>query len=151
MSVQPNSFRTGPDERGFFGLYGGRFVAETLMPLILELDEAYDHGAIHAFLTAYELNRPGVTGDPFIRSRTHYERARALSGGAHAGPLLTFAENVCVRQQDRAQFESLLHQALAINPDAKPEWRLVNLVLQARARRLLARTDELFLSSPTVN
>jgi tryptophan synthase beta chain len=34
---QPNSFRTGPDERGHFGLFGGRFVAETLMPLILEL------------------------------------------------------------------------------------------------------------------
>jgi tryptophan synthase beta chain len=38
---QPNSFRTGPDERGHFGLYGGRFVAETLMPLILELERAY--------------------------------------------------------------------------------------------------------------
>ena len=37
----PNSFRTGPDERGHFGIYGGRFVAETLMPLILELEKAY--------------------------------------------------------------------------------------------------------------
>ena len=37
-----NSFRTGPDERGFFGIYGGRFVAETLMPLILELEQAYE-------------------------------------------------------------------------------------------------------------
>jgi tryptophan synthase beta chain len=34
----PNSYRTGPDERGHFGIYGGRFVAETLMPLILELE-----------------------------------------------------------------------------------------------------------------
>src|ERR1017187_3965622 len=42
MSVQqPNSFRTGPDERGHFGIYGGRFVAETLMPLILDLEKAY--------------------------------------------------------------------------------------------------------------
>ncbi|BBF94302.1 tryptophan synthase subunit beta [Blastochloris tepida] len=38
---QPNSFRSGPDERGRFGKFGGRFVAETLMPLILELEEAY--------------------------------------------------------------------------------------------------------------
>src|SRR5689334_50220 len=37
----PNSFRTGPDENGLFGIYGGRFVAETLMPLILELEQAY--------------------------------------------------------------------------------------------------------------
>lgn len=40
-STTPNSFRTGPDEEGHFGIYGGRFVAETLMPLILDLDEAY--------------------------------------------------------------------------------------------------------------
>src|SRR5215472_13134248 len=38
---QPNSFRTGPDERGHFGIFGGRFVAETLMPLILDLERAY--------------------------------------------------------------------------------------------------------------
>ena len=42
MTIQrPNSFRTGPDEGGHFGIYGGRFVAETLMPLILELERAY--------------------------------------------------------------------------------------------------------------
>jgi len=38
----PNSYRTGPDEAGRFGLYGGRFVAETLMPLILDLEQAYE-------------------------------------------------------------------------------------------------------------
>jgi tryptophan synthase beta chain len=38
---QLNTYRGGPDERGHFGLYGGRFVAETLMPLILDLEKAY--------------------------------------------------------------------------------------------------------------
>ncbi|WP_428032275.1 tryptophan synthase subunit beta [Ancylobacter sp.] len=38
----PNSFRTGPDENGHFGLFGGRFVAETLMPIILDLETAYE-------------------------------------------------------------------------------------------------------------
>jgi tryptophan synthase beta chain len=37
----PNSFRSGPDETGHFGIFGGRFVAETLMPLILDLEKAY--------------------------------------------------------------------------------------------------------------
>jgi tryptophan synthase beta chain len=37
-----NSYRTGPDDRGRFGIYGGRFVAETLMPLILDLERAYE-------------------------------------------------------------------------------------------------------------
>jgi tryptophan synthase beta chain len=41
VQQQPNTFRAGPDERGHFGIYGGRFVAETLMPLILELEKAY--------------------------------------------------------------------------------------------------------------
>jgi tryptophan synthase beta chain len=38
---QPNTFKSGPDESGHFGIYGGRFVAETLMPLILDLEKAY--------------------------------------------------------------------------------------------------------------
>ncbi|XWN31999.1 MAG: tryptophan synthase subunit beta [Devosia sp.] len=41
MSERPNSYRNGPDERGRFGIFGGRFVAETLMPLILDLEKAY--------------------------------------------------------------------------------------------------------------
>jgi tryptophan synthase beta chain len=38
----PNSLRSGPDERGHFGIYGGRYVAETLMPLVLEVEHAYE-------------------------------------------------------------------------------------------------------------
>lgn len=40
--MELNSYKTGPDEEGMFGIFGGRFVAETLMPLILELQEAYN-------------------------------------------------------------------------------------------------------------
>ncbi len=52
--LAPNSYRAGPDERGHFGAYGGRFVAETLMPLVLELARAYEEAkndpAFHAEL-----------------------------------------------------------------------------------------------------
>jgi tryptophan synthase beta chain len=40
--LKPNSYKTGPDANGHFGLYGGRYVAETLMPLILDLERAYN-------------------------------------------------------------------------------------------------------------
>ena len=40
--TKPNSYKTLPDQSGHFGLFGGRFVAETLMPLILEVEKAYD-------------------------------------------------------------------------------------------------------------
>jgi len=43
--ANPNTFRAGPDEHGHFGIYGGRFVAETLMPLILEVERAYKAAA----------------------------------------------------------------------------------------------------------
>ncbi|MGH6953428.1 MAG: tryptophan synthase subunit beta [Alphaproteobacteria bacterium] len=40
--VEINTYRAGPDERGHFGIYGGRYVAETLMPLVLEVERAYE-------------------------------------------------------------------------------------------------------------
>jgi tryptophan synthase beta chain len=42
VSDRVNSLRTGPDDRGHFGIFGGRFVAETLMPLVLDLERAYE-------------------------------------------------------------------------------------------------------------
>jgi tryptophan synthase beta chain len=60
-----NSLRAGPDDRGHFGIYGGRFVAETLMPLVLELERAYAKAKVDpafqaelkSFLTHY-VGRP---------------------------------------------------------------------------------------------
>ncbi|WP_417316971.1 tryptophan synthase subunit beta [Emcibacter sp.] len=62
---KPNTFRAGPDSEGHFGIFGGRFVAETLMPLILELEQAYTdakedpefHREFHELLTEF-VGRP---------------------------------------------------------------------------------------------
>ncbi len=43
VAAVPNSLRAGPDAEGHFGIFGGRYVAETLMPLILEVEAAYTH------------------------------------------------------------------------------------------------------------
>lgn len=66
MNVQsPNSFRMGPDEEGQFGIFGGRFVAETLMPNILELDEAYKKAKRDTeFLSELEYLNKHYTGRP---------------------------------------------------------------------------------------
>lgn len=118
---------------------------EALIDRALALDESWDLGAIHTFLIRYELSRQGAPGNPVERARHHFERAMALSGGKLVAPLVAYAESVCVQKQDVKQFDALLAQALAINPDAYPPARLVNLVLQRRARWLLAKRDELFL------
>ena len=128
-------------------LIGELPIVEALIDRALELDESFDRGAIHSFLVSYEMSRPGAEGKPEERARRHFERAMELSGGQMAGPLVALAESVSVKQQDVARFKELLGRALAINVDAKPEWLLVNLVMQRRARWLLSRTDELFLTS----
>jgi tryptophan synthase beta chain len=83
MTVQskPNSFRTGPDERGHFGNYGGRFVAETLMPLILELEAAY---AAAKQDPAFKREMDGYLADYVGRPSPLYfaERLTAHFGGA---------------------------------------------------------------------
>jgi len=119
---------------------------EALIDRALELDESYADGAIHSFLISYEMSRPGAAGDPAARARKHYERAVELSHGTDASPYVALAEAVTIQTQNVKEFESLLNQALAINADARPENRLVNTVMQKRARWLLSRKSELFLT-----
>jgi predicted anti-sigma-YlaC factor YlaD len=118
---------------------------EALIDRALELDESYGNGSIHSFLISYEMSRPRGAGDPTARARKHFERALALSKGTDASPLVALAEAVTIQKQDVKEFELLLNRALAINPEANPDNRLVNMVMQRRARWLLTRKAELFL------
>ncbi|SON53601.1 Tryptophan synthase beta chain [Hartmannibacter diazotrophicus] len=73
MSVTPNSYRTGPDERGHFGIFGGRFVAETLMPLILDLEKAYEESkndpAFHAEIASLHTHYVGRPSPIYLAER----------------------------------------------------------------------------------
>ena len=79
--TRPNTYRAGPDQRGRFGIYGGRFVAETLMPLILELERAYeeakDDPAFGAELAAWLADYAGRPTPLYLA-----ERLSAQLGGA---------------------------------------------------------------------
>ena len=79
--TRPNTYRAGPDSRGRFGSYGGRFVAETLMPLILELERAYeearDDPAFGAELAAWLADYAGRPTPLYLA-----ERLSAQLGGA---------------------------------------------------------------------
>ncbi len=120
---------------------------EALIDRAFELDPDWDAGSIHGFLITYEMSRQGVRGDPAERSRAHFDHAVQLSDGKLAAPFLSYAEAVCIPQQNRQEFETLLRRALAINADERTEWRLANLIMQRRARWLLARVDDLFLDA----
>jgi len=118
---------------------------EAMIDRALELDEAYEAGAIHTFLVSYEMIRQGAEGEPAERARKHYDRAIELSGGQQAGPYVALAEAVSVETQNKKEFNELLEQALAVDVDARPEWRLLNIIMQRRAEWLLGRTEDLFL------
>jgi len=120
-------------------------IVEALIDRALELNPDYDFGAIHNFLITYEAVRRTASGDFAPRSRKHFDRAVELTAGQSAAPYVALATTVSVSKQDSEEFESLLKKALAVNPDARPEWRLTNLIMQRRARWLLAREDELFV------
>ncbi|HKN74414.1 MAG TPA: TRAP transporter TatT component family protein [Candidatus Acidoferrum sp.] len=120
-------------------------IVEALIDRALVLNPDYDFGAIHNFLISYESVRRTASGDFALRSRHHFERAVELTKGQSASPYVALATTVSVSKQDSEEFESLLKKALAVNPDARPEWRLTNIVMQRRARWLLSRENELFV------
>jgi predicted anti-sigma-YlaC factor YlaD len=146
----PALYWTAASWGGLIGLSKGDPTTIAEVPLMqalidraLVLDEGFDAGAIHTFLISYEPVRQGSKGDSIARAESHFERAVALSAGMQAAPYVALAEAVAVPQQDRARFKLLLDQALAVDVDARPQYRLANLIMQRRARWLLSRTDEL--------
>jgi tryptophan synthase beta chain len=91
-----NSYRKGPDEQGHFGLFGGRFVAETLMPLILDLEKAYYEAkadpAFQAELSSL-LTHYGGRPSPLYhaeRLTDHFREVAAASGKAELGAKIYF-------------------------------------------------------------
>ncbi len=79
-----NTYRSGPDERGHFGLYGGRFVAETLMPLILRVERAYaaakDDPAFQAEIDAFAKDYVGRPSPLYFAERLSAHFAKGDKG-----------------------------------------------------------------------
>jgi len=116
---------------------------EALLEQSLVLDEAWDNGALHEFKVVLA---GAVPGQPdYDEIRRHYDRALVLSGGQSAGLHVAYAEAVSVPTQNSAEFREMMEQALAVDPDANPDNRLVTLIAHRRATWLLERIEDLFL------
>ena len=110
----------------------------------LALDPSWNKGAVEELMITLDSLPEALGGNP-ERARQHFARAVEIQRGLSPGPYVALATGVAVPAQDRAGFERLLKEALAIDPEKDPSNRLVTLVTQKRARVLLDRIDELFL------
>lgn len=118
--------------------------AGALVGRVLELDETFERGAAHEFFISYEGSRPGGS---VAQARRHYQRALDISGGLRASVHLALAEAVTVKEQNLAEFRSLIAAALAVDPDRTPELRLVNTIARRRAQWLESRIPDLFVDA----
>ena len=114
----------------------------------LALDERYLAGAFHDAAIVLDALPAGMGGSP-ESARRHFARAVELCGDTRPAPYVTVAQTLAVQAQDRDEFVRLLERSLTFDPDRDPTQRLATIVLQRKARALLARQDEFFLDSPT--
>lgn len=115
-----------------------------LVRRVVDVHERYDAGAAHEFLISYEASRPGGSA---VLAREHFHRALALTDSPRASLFVALAEGLSIKEQNLDEFKALLASALAVDSDREPNVRLVNVMAQRRARRLLARIPELFLDT----
>ena len=106
----------------------------------IALDETWSRGTLHEMFVSLDSLPPALGGNP-ERARMHFTKAVELQKGLSPGPYVALALGVVVPAQDRAEYEKLLNEALAIDPEKDPSNRLVTLVQQRRARALLDQID----------
>ena len=118
-------------------------VVRALAERALALDETWSDGALHTLMLTLDAQGEALGGSEAGAQR-HFARAVEIQHGLLAGPYIALATGVAYPAGDRAEYEKLLQQAIAIDPQQRKSERLINLIDQRRARSLLSRIDELF-------
>jgi predicted anti-sigma-YlaC factor YlaD len=102
-----------------------------------ELDADFNSGALDEFLLLFYASVPESMGGDKARAALHFQKALEKSRGLLAGPYVSYAQAVSIPLQDYDTFKAHLETALAVDVDADPVNRLVNIISQRKARRLL--------------
>lgn len=120
-------------------------VALIMMNKALDLDPSFGKGSIHNFYVSYYGSLPLALGGGEAKARYHFQKALEYSNELSASAYVALATSVAVKNQDVSEYTVLLKKALAINVDQDPSNRLVNIIMQNKARWLLAHKDDRFL------
>ncbi|MDR1862654.1 MAG: TRAP transporter TatT component family protein [Treponema sp.] len=110
-----------------------------------ELDPDFNGGAIDDFYILFYGSLPPFLGGDKSKADIHFKLAVEKSGGMSAGPYISYAQAVSIPAQDYETFKEYLETALAVDPDANPSNRLVNIISQRKAQYLLDNASNYFL------
>lgn len=119
--------------------------AGALMDRAFELDPDYDEGAIHEFYIAYYAGLPEGLGGSRKKAEHHFERAVELADGRRASPYVALGTSIAIPQQEIRRFVDLMEQALEVEAEAYPRYRLINTIKQEEARFYLDNLDRFFV------
>lgn len=118
-------------------------IVRALASRALALDPEWSNGTIHELFITLDSQPEALGGSP-EGARKHFAEAVRIQKGELPGPYVELAEGQSVFNNDRAEFEKLMNQAIALDPNKQPSVRLVTTIMQRRARGLLDHIDELF-------
>jgi predicted anti-sigma-YlaC factor YlaD len=125
--------------------------AAAIMDRVFVLDKNYGEGAIHEFYILYYGSLPEYMGGSALKAREHFDQALIVSNGKSSTAYLSLATTVAVKEQNFKEFKALLNTALALDPDAVPEKRLVNVLNQRKAQWLLEHAEDYFIETEEPN
>lgn len=123
-------------------------LAKAFLDRGLELDPAYDNGTLQDLAVSVYGSFPPELGGDKARAESAFRKGMEITGGRSPGLYVTYAATICVPNDDYAGFKKNLDAALAIDPEANPKSRLMTLITQNSARRMLAHAEDYFLSIP---
>ena len=117
---------------------------EALMDRIIELDDTFNYGGVHAMLGAYLASRPVMLGGNPKEADWHFKQAFEISDSKFLMWKYLYAKFYAVQLQDRALFVQTLQDVISAPENLLPEKNFVNEAARMKSRTLLAQVDELF-------
>ena len=120
-------------------------MVESLINLVLKLDDTYNYGMSHGLLAAIYTSRPAELGGKPDEAKIHFEKALEISQGKNLTIHVLYARHYCRLVYDRDLHDKLLKDVLAANLETLPkELTMMNTLAKEEAQKLLDSADAFF-------
>lgn len=117
---------------------------EAMMERVLELDDTFMYGSIHAGFGSYYAARSVTLGGKPVKAKYHFDKAFEISESKYLVFSLLYARYYAVQIQDKELFVETLNKVISAPPNLLPEKNLANEIARIKAKELLAEVDEYF-------